>query len=899
MQLHRTHPTHRILALLSLAAIVGCTESGGSTDPATFPSVRIIEDSIPVAEGDSGKLRVIARDISGAVVPAPVLEWSSSQIGIARVDSRGTVSGMRAGRTLITVRFGKARDAAGVIVKQRRAVSLAPKQQTLTALGDSVVLTATVAGASASQPAVITWVTRNSSIATVTQTGRVVAKQNGVVHVVALEAGGGRDSARIEVQQRVTSVVVTPPDTTRPLLRSQRFGAHAVDANGSVVNGVTFTWAAEGEATIDANGLAVAKAEGTTVITATGNGVAGTARLFVGPLPSLGFTVDTIVIGVGQRPSDLIGPPPRVVVPQIDPFESMTATLSPGDTTIVTRPPAVPVQWTSAGDGVARFAMRGLRTGTTTIRASAPGYRDGTVVVRVVRTTLIHPPSPIKIVQGYGQRVFFEFADSTGTRQQTGEVVTGRFSLSNPGPVALLWTELVSPPGSSGVGVDLRADNPGITWLRVTAPGYPSDSVLVNVVPRRLRFLTYDFSPVERSYLGIGHSTVYTRLHVQPPAPNVQVTFSQKHPELLQLESTTPRPNDRGTISVHATARAAGEDTLIATAPGALPDTTIVTITTPTYRPATPRTMMVVADRQSLEVGLADSLGVRHGVRGDVAALVESSNPAVLKLDRDVVAFHSDLTARAAVDFAAVGPGTATITIRDPNGITPAVTTAPITVIPRQLRAVDPYGDRSAGFTIGIRQRSTADNQPGFSLDAFNLAPTAISVRSTDPSVADVEAPLHEYEPTKHGVSVGIVGGSRAGTAWIVASGTGLLADSVLVRVGRPAAKVFATFFGLSDDTLSTSGHNVIYVEAVDHEGNLRAVREPVVFSITSSNFAVVSVDSARLTIPAGATRSANSFVRYRSPGTAIIRATDVRTGSDAYEPGVSTIITVYSRDPD
>lgn len=82
----------------------------------------------------------------------------------------------------------------------------------------------------------------------------------------------------------VDSVAVSPAAATLTLFGAlQSFTAAAFDAAGQPVPGQSFVWSSSDTtvATVDANGLAVAIAHGTTTITATTGGVSGTATLTV------------------------------------------------------------------------------------------------------------------------------------------------------------------------------------------------------------------------------------------------------------------------------------------------------------------------------------------------------------------------------------------------------------------------------------------------------------------------------------------------------------------------------------------------------------------------------------------------------------------------------------------
>ena len=82
----------------------------------------------------------------------------------------------------------------------------------------------------------------------------------------------------------VASVVVTPAaDTLISLGETVQLGASARDANGNVLSGKTFSWSSSNEeiATVSSSGLVTGVKDGSATITATTDGVAGTADIEV------------------------------------------------------------------------------------------------------------------------------------------------------------------------------------------------------------------------------------------------------------------------------------------------------------------------------------------------------------------------------------------------------------------------------------------------------------------------------------------------------------------------------------------------------------------------------------------------------------------------------------------
>ena len=90
----------------------------------------------------------------------------------------------------------------------------------------------------------------------------------------------------------VASVVVTPVNASLVSLgETVQLTASAQDASGNTLSGKTFTWSSSGQsvATVGSSGLVTAVANGSATITATTDGVNGTATVDVSQVATLAF----------------------------------------------------------------------------------------------------------------------------------------------------------------------------------------------------------------------------------------------------------------------------------------------------------------------------------------------------------------------------------------------------------------------------------------------------------------------------------------------------------------------------------------------------------------------------------------------------------------------------------
>ncbi len=175
------------------------------------------------------------------------------------------------------------------------AASLAlPSIPTFTIYGQSFALDGEVLFATGDvvPNAVVQWRSLTPGVVTVQSVGggfRAVAQADGTA---SLEASYGSlaETVTAVVDATVVAIVVTPPSATVVLGQNAVFAAVLEDASGHPIAGRTVTWHSSNTdvASVDATGTATGHNPGTTEISATRDGVSGSATLTVRfPTPSV------------------------------------------------------------------------------------------------------------------------------------------------------------------------------------------------------------------------------------------------------------------------------------------------------------------------------------------------------------------------------------------------------------------------------------------------------------------------------------------------------------------------------------------------------------------------------------------------------------------------------------
>lgn len=254
--------------------------------------------------GRSTRFAALAFDSTGHVITPAKPRWTSSDIQVAMVDGTGLVTATGAGSAKIIARVGSAADTATLVVAQVvRLLFILPAFDTLTAIDDTARLKAEARDSlrNVIPNPTVGWVSSDTTIVTVDQTGLLRALRNGAAVVTA---SSGRQSAfaTVVVRQLVTQVRMAVDSVT---LTGEggavSLDVVAFDRNGYVVSQAPrLRWASSMElvATVDSTGRVTAHGDGTTRVSAS--------PLDAGAADTIRASSDTVTVTVTGAPQQLI-----------------------------------------------------------------------------------------------------------------------------------------------------------------------------------------------------------------------------------------------------------------------------------------------------------------------------------------------------------------------------------------------------------------------------------------------------------------------------------------------------------------------------------------------------------------------------------------------------------------
>ena len=263
------------------------------------------------------------------------------------------------------------------------SVSVAPGSAELTALGDTVRLSAEVRDqrGAVMPSAAVTWSTSDDSVVSVDGSGLATARGNGSATITAA-SGSASGTATVTVTQAAAAVSVSPAAETLVVGDTVRLSAAAADARGHSVAVAAFAWtsSAASVAAVDSTGLVTGVGEGAATITAVAGSASGTAAITVeraAPVPA--------AVTVAPTSAELTALGGTVLL-SAEVRDQYGAAM-----------PAAAVTWSTSDRSVAAVDASGLVTaagnGTATITAAA-GSASGTAMVTVAQAAVSAAVSP-------------------------------------------------------------------------------------------------------------------------------------------------------------------------------------------------------------------------------------------------------------------------------------------------------------------------------------------------------------------------------------------------------------------------------------------------------------------------------------------------------------------------
>ncbi|MCU1574229.1 MAG: hypothetical protein JWO93_2311 [Micrococcaceae bacterium] len=281
-----------VVILLAVVMLLGQLAKVGQYREVKLTAVTIGSVPAVLIAGMQDQLSALGHYSDGSTVPATGVAWVSGDSEVARVDGAGLVTAVKAGTATISATQSGVTGTSTITVTPRivtvTGLVLEPAEASLQA-GDTTRLAArlTYSDGSTAPATAVAWVSGDSEVARVDDTGLVTAVQAGTATISATQSG----------VTGTATITVTPPDVVvtglvlEPAAASLQAGetiglaAWLTYSDGSTAPATGVAWVSGDSkvARVDGTGLVTAVKAGTATISATQPGVTGTSTITVTP----------------------------------------------------------------------------------------------------------------------------------------------------------------------------------------------------------------------------------------------------------------------------------------------------------------------------------------------------------------------------------------------------------------------------------------------------------------------------------------------------------------------------------------------------------------------------------------------------------------------------------------
>ena len=387
--------------------------------------------------------------------------WATSNKGIATVDSKGVVKGIKAGNANITATVNKKKYVCKVTVKNAPAPALSA-----TKLSVYVGKTATLQMKNTN--AKVAWSTSNKSIATVNSKGVVKGIKAGNANITAT-VNKKKYVCKVTVKKQASSKP-TPKPTKKPVIKvagiklslagsTSSTNSINIGTTGNVIATIapanatnkTVSWKTSNAdiLSINSNGQVVAKKVGTAKITATAvDGSKKTASISIKVVRPV-IKVSSITVRVESGYSSTILDNGNT---------SLIAVVSPSNASNTA------VKWSSSSSSIASVDssgyVTGKKAGTVTIKATAADgskvYGSIVITVKPAVTTKVTSVK-VSVAPGCSDRIY----DNNGKTKLNAEVLPANASIR-----AVTWkssSSTIATVDDSGNVTGLKAGTATVT----------------------------------------------------------------------------------------------------------------------------------------------------------------------------------------------------------------------------------------------------------------------------------------------------------------------------------------------------------------------------------------------------------------------------------------------------
>ncbi len=206
--------------------------------------------------------------VATKVEAGAAVTYKTSDPSVATVDAKGVVTGVKAGKAVITAESAGVKATAAVTVTTPK-ITLTAKKAALQVKKSTKAIQVETKIATDS---VVSWKSSNVKVATVSKTGKVKAKKTGTTKLTVTMKSGATATCTLKVQKNkvVTKSLVVAKKAA--LTKGQTYSINAKRNPITATEKITYTSSNKKVAAVSKKGVIKAKAKGTSKITVKCNG---------------------------------------------------------------------------------------------------------------------------------------------------------------------------------------------------------------------------------------------------------------------------------------------------------------------------------------------------------------------------------------------------------------------------------------------------------------------------------------------------------------------------------------------------------------------------------------------------------------------------------------------------
>ena len=287
---------------ITATSVYDPTKSGGTdvtVAPGALVSIALSAATNSVVTQNTLQVQAVGRDAAGSAITNLTLSWSSSNTQVATVSASGLVTGVSPGNVTISATSGAITSNAlqlSVVTAQVASITLSTAATAIVAFAPAPVQAVARDAAGATiNGAVLSWISGNPLIATVSSTGVVTGKNPGTVTITAAAGSVVSNGLTFTVTNPpVATITVSAASATVLAFSTLQVQAVAKDAAGNTLSSVPLTWTSSNTAvaTVSTSGFVTGASPGAVNITASSGGVTSNAlALTVANPPIVTITV--------------------------------------------------------------------------------------------------------------------------------------------------------------------------------------------------------------------------------------------------------------------------------------------------------------------------------------------------------------------------------------------------------------------------------------------------------------------------------------------------------------------------------------------------------------------------------------------------------------------------------